>query len=69
MTLKDQSEYVIQDILSTMQIPQERKQITQDNLQWMLRNLGIQNNTHPRFDHAMRHIKFLIAANGESENI
>lgn len=48
------------ECISTMDIPSNRMSLTDHNLNWMLRNLGIKNNNHERFERAMVCIKFLL---------
>jgi hypothetical protein len=39
----------LQEILNTMDVPEGRK----ENWKWLMRNLGINNRTHPDLDEAM----------------
>ena len=48
----------LNEILSTMDIPKNRRDTTQpQNLRWLLRNMAIVNRHHPDFDEAVRIIK------------
>lgn len=53
-------EIELTECISTMNVPENRKPLTDHNLRWMARNLGIKNNTHDRFERAMFCLKFLI---------
>lgn len=44
----------LQEILSDMDIPEMRRDITSDsNVRWLLRNLPFRNAQHPQFREAM----------------
>lgn len=43
----------IQDIVSEMDVPSERR----SDLNWLIRNLGIRNSTHAKFETVMKLIK------------
>lgn len=64
----------LKEILETMILPVERiilpvehtimaVSIRQSNLLWLLRNMGIKNSTHSKFDKAMASIKTLLTQN------
>lgn len=57
---KTSLEVELKDILNDMQVPIYRKELTIQNLTWLHRNLGIQNNQHSSFDRAMAIIQFLL---------
>lgn len=40
------------EILSTMDIPENRRPINFDNLSWLTRNMAIHNRNHPDFKEA-----------------
>ena len=40
-------------ILNRMDIPESRKELTEWNVRWLLRNLGINNRSHPEFKQAI----------------
>lgn len=42
----------LEEILTTMDIPENRREINFGNLSWMIRNLAIRNGNHPNFEEA-----------------
>lgn len=42
----------LEQILATMDIPENRREINFGNLSWMIRNLAIRNRNHPDFEEA-----------------
>lgn len=42
----------LEQILATMDIPENRREINFGNLSWMTRNLAIRNGKHPDFEEA-----------------
>lgn len=42
----------LEQILATMDIPENRREINFGNLSWMTRNLAIRNRNHPDFEEA-----------------
>lgn len=42
----------LEEILTTMDIPENRREINFGNLSWMIRNLAIRNRNHPDFEEA-----------------
>lgn len=42
----------LEQILATMDIPENRREINFGNLSWMIRNLAIRNGSHPDFGEA-----------------
>lgn len=46
----------LDSLLRTFQIPEMRRNLTEDNLRWLNRNLPIQNGNHPKLQEAMREI-------------
>lgn len=46
----------LEEILATMDIPSYRI----DDLQWLARNLGMRNSTHPQFEKAMKILRSLL---------
>lgn len=42
----------LEEILTTMDIPENRREINFGNLSWMIRNLAIRNGNHPDFEEA-----------------
>lgn len=57
---KEGIEKELTDCISTINIPINRKPLTEHNLKWMLRNMGIKNSNHPKFERAMSCIKYLL---------
>lgn len=57
---KESIEAELSECISTMEVPLSRKPITEHNVLWMLRNLGIKNRNHPKFERAMTCAKFVI---------
>lgn len=55
----------LRDILNELNVPIERKNLTQHNIKWLHRNIGIQNSTHAHFHRAM---KLIIDLNFLHEN-
>lgn len=52
----------LKEILSTMDIPQMRRDINNDNnLRWLQRNLPINNGTHPEAGEALLIIRNLLS--------
>lgn len=55
---------IIQQIereLKQMSLPIHRKSIRGgDSLRWLVRNLGINNHEHPKFEHVMNLIKQVV---------
>lgn len=64
---KEDIERELSEILFIMTIPSGRKELNDDNLKWMLRNLGIKNNVHPKFERAMICVRFLLACQKEAQ--
>lgn len=48
------------ELLCTMEVPEGRKNLIEENLLWLKRNLGIKNNQHKDFHEAMFMVKFLL---------
>ncbi len=44
-------------LLNDMDIPEIRRELTTNNLRWLLRNLGIRNSNHLHFKEVMELIK------------
>lgn len=42
----------LEEILTTMDIPENRREINFGNLSWMIRNLAIRNGNYPDFEEA-----------------
>lgn len=40
------------EILDTMDIPESRKDLTAWNIRWLLRNININNRSHPKIKRA-----------------
>lgn len=57
---KESIETELVECVSTMDIPSSRKTITENNVLWMLRNLGIKNSNHPKFEIAMTCAKYIM---------
>lgn len=51
----------LREILTRMGVPARRRELTESNLLWMGRNLGISFAEHPDFAEAMRLIKETLA--------
>ena len=45
------------ELLSEMDIPLLRKGLTRSNVRWLLRNIRVNNNNHPRIDEAVDMLK------------
>lgn len=51
----------LKEILDTMDIPSQRKEVgIISNLSWLNRNIGIRNSNHPQFDEAILCIRMLM---------
>lgn len=50
----------LKEILVTMDIPENRREINFGNLSWMIRNLAIRNRKHPDFEEARDLVRNLI---------
>lgn len=50
----------LSEILSTMDIPEIRREINLDNLSWLTRNMAIRNRSHPNFEEAWELVKKLF---------
>ena len=57
---KESIQAELAECISIMDVPVNRKPITEHNVLWMLRNLGIKNSNHPKFERAMFCAKFVI---------
>jgi hypothetical protein len=53
------------EMISSMDIPLFRKELTITNLKWMQENLGIRNSDSPDFANAMSAIDWLIRNDSE----
>lgn len=40
-------------ITSDMDLPESRRDLTVYNVQWLLRNIGLRNNNHPKLNEAL----------------
>jgi len=40
-----------------MDIPEHRRQLSNENLRWLLRNLAIRNSNHPKFEEVISNLK------------
>ncbi|QDP51484.1 MAG: hypothetical protein GOVbin630_182 [Prokaryotic dsDNA virus sp.] len=49
----------LKEVLETMDIPEKRRSITPFNVRWLLRNIGINNGSHPRLEEARECLKKL----------
>jgi hypothetical protein len=56
MTLRNLNEDLV-ELLSEMDIPLLRKELTRSNVRWLLRNIRVNNNNHPRIDEAVDMLK------------
>ena len=45
------------ELLSEMDIPLLRKELTKSNVRWLLRNIRVNNNNHPRINEAVDMLK------------
>ena len=50
----------LNDILSTMDIPETRRVINAKNLRWLLRNIRVRNGKHPRIKEVISSIIALL---------
>lgn len=50
----------LSEILSTMDIPEIRREINLGNLSWLTRNMAIRNRNHPDFEEAWSLVKKLF---------
>lgn len=50
----------LSEILSTMDIPEIRREINLGNLSWLTRNMSIRNRNHPDFEEAWNLVKKLF---------
>ena len=50
----------LKQILDTMNIPNQRKELNLNNLHWLNRNIFIHNNSHPRLKEAQKLIQNLL---------
>lgn len=60
MTTVDKRHDELRLILNDMDVPEIRKFMYNENLEWLVRNLGIKNREHLKFTRAMILIKELI---------
>lgn len=49
----------LQKMLTTMDIPDFRREVNFGNISWMIRNLGVRNRDNENYEEAMRLIKIL----------
>lgn len=47
-------------MLDQMEVPQMRKELTDTNLRWLMRNIGSRNSEHPMVQPARDLIKWLL---------
>jgi hypothetical protein len=47
----------LREILDTMQVPEIRKGLTENDVRYLLRNLGFNNREHPKFARAIELLK------------
>ena len=45
------------EILNVMDIPLMRRDLTKSNVRWLLRNVRVRNNNHPRIDEVIDTLK------------
>lgn len=50
----------LSEILSTMDIPEIRREINLGNLSWLTRNMAVRNRSHPDFEEARSLVKNLF---------
>lgn len=50
----------LSEILSTMDIPEIRREINLGNLSWLTRNMVVRNRSHPDFEEARTLVKNLF---------
>lgn len=60
MTEKEKIETLLQELLKEFEIPESRKIFNKDNLHWLVRNLGMNQHTHPKFGITMLQINKLL---------
>jgi hypothetical protein len=46
-----------EDLSKDMNIPALRRKLTRENIRWLLRNLAIQNGSHPNFVQVINLVK------------
>jgi hypothetical protein len=51
------------EIMNAMDIPTLRKELTKSNVRWLLRNVRIRNNDHPRIDEVVDALKNISKEN------
>ena len=44
-----QKEIALVTILNKMKVPEMRKEMTRGNIRWLIRNIAVQNSSHPLF--------------------
>lgn len=59
----------IKSILDTMILPENRKELTLDNLHWLKRNIGIKNPYHLALPTAIHLIKSLLTEEEKNKNM
>lgn len=50
----------LSEILSTMDVPEIRREINLGNLSWLTRNMAVRNRSHPDFEEARGLVKNLF---------
>lgn len=57
MLIKSLKQVVLMDLLLTMDIPRGRISLTEGNVRWLLRNVQINNASHPDLERVIRLLK------------
>ena len=62
MTSKDLQSDLL-ELLSEMDIPLLRRELTKSSVRWLLRNVRIRNSDHPKLDEVIDALKILVQPN------
>jgi len=62
MMLKDLQSNLL-ELLNEMDVPSFRKELTNSNVRWLLRNVRVRNSDHPKLDEAIDALKVLARTN------
>ena len=57
MLIKSLKQVVLMDLLLTMDVPRGRISLTEGNVRWLLRNVQINNASHPDLERVIRLLK------------
>jgi len=50
------------EVLTTMDVPASRKELTPSNVRWLLRNLRVRNGQHPDINETISDLKEIARA-------